>query len=443
MRTVTRPAWSLRVSERTRKKRRKKGRAGPNPEENGAGERDWKNRNGESYRNGQESRSVLPEGNGRRGERDRVSLRKRRDPEEANGVNGSKDLKKQAEEEITMLAFECDYLEGAHEKILNRLIETNMEKLPGYGADPYCASAREKILDACQCPEGEVFFLVGGTQTNATVIDGLLSSYEGVVSAETGHVNCHESGAIEASGHKVITLPHHEGKLDAGELEALLKTFWGDETHEHMVFPGMVYISHPTEYGTLYTKNELKGLHQVCKAYGIPLYMDGARLGYGLAAHGTDVTLPVIAEYCDAFYIGGTKVGALCGEAVVFPKKEQVPKHFFTIIKQHGALLAKRRLLGIQFDTLFTDGLYMEVSRHAIQMAEVLKQGLKEKGYGFHIGSPTNQQFVILENKKLEELRKEVSFSIWEKKDADHTVVRFATSWATKEEDIRKLLALM
>ena len=210
-----------------------------------------------------------------------------------------------------MLAFECDYLEGAHEKILNRLIETNMEKLPGYGADPYCASAREKILDACQCPEGEVFFLVGGTQTNATVIDGLLSSYEGVVSAETGHVNCHESGAIEASGHKVITLPHHEGKLDAGELEALLKTFWGDETHEHMVFPGMVYISHPTEYGTLYTKNELKGLHQVCKAYGIPLYMDGARLGYGLAAHGTDVTLPVIAEYCDAFYIGGTKVGSL------------------------------------------------------------------------------------------------------------------------------------
>ena len=170
-----------------------------------------------------------------------------------------------------MLAFECDYLEGAHEKILNRLIETNMEKLPGYGADPYCASAREKILDACQCPEGEVFFLVGGTQTNATVIDGLLSSYEGVVSAETGHVNCHESGAIEASGHKVITLPHHEGKLDAGELEALLKTFWGDETYEHMVFPGMVYISHPTEYGTLYTKDELKGLHQVCKAYGIPL----------------------------------------------------------------------------------------------------------------------------------------------------------------------------
>ena len=167
-----------------------------------------------------------------------------------------------------MLAFECDYLEGAHEKILNRLIETNMEKLPGYGADPYCASAREKILDACQCPEGEVFFLVGGTQTNATVIDGLLSSYEGVVSAETGHVNCHESGAIEASGHKVITLPHHEGKLDAGELEALLKTFWGDETYEHMVFPGMVYISHPTEYGTLYTKDELKGLHQVCKAYG-------------------------------------------------------------------------------------------------------------------------------------------------------------------------------
>ena len=241
----------------------------------------------------------------------------------------------------------------------------------------------------------------------------------------------------------LLELPQREGKLSAAELRTYLEGFYGDENHEHMVFPGMVYISHPTEYGTLYTKDELKGLHQVCKAYGIPLYMDGARLGYGLAAHGTDVTLPVIAEYCDAFYIGGTKVGALCGEAVVFPKKERVPKHFFTTIKQHGALLAKRRLLGIQFDTLFTDGLYMEVSRHAIQMAEVLKQGLKEKGYGFHIDSPTNQQFVILENKKLEELRKEVSFSIWEKKDADHTVVRFATSWATKEEDIRKLLALM
>ena len=342
-----------------------------------------------------------------------------------------------------MLAFECDYLEGAHEKILNRLIETNMEKLPGYGADPYCASAREKILDACQCPEGEVFFLVGGTQTNATVIDGLLSSYEGVVSAETGHVNCHESGAIEASGHKVITLPHHEGKLDAGELEALLKTFWGDETYEHMVFPGMVYISHPTEYGTLYTKDELKGLHQVCKAYGIPLYMDGARLGYGLAAHGTDVTLPVIAEYCDAFYIGGTKVGALCGEAVVFPKKERVPKHFFTIIKQHGALLAKGRLLGIQFDTLFTDGLYERIGKDAVRYADAIRRAMAENGYLPCFPSPTNQSFCIVSEKQRKELAERVDFSVWEQYDETHSIIRFATSWATREEDVNALCRIL
>lgn len=342
-----------------------------------------------------------------------------------------------------MLAFECDYLEGAHEKILQRLIETNMEKLPGYGADKYCASAAEKILAACGCPDGEVYLLVGGTQTNATVIDGMLTSCEGVVSAATGHINCHESGAIEASGHKVLSLPEHMGKIDAGELKALLTAFWGDETHEHMVFPGMVYISHPTEYGTLYTKSELQALHEVCREYEIPLYMDGARLGYGLAAEGTDVTLPVIAEYCDAFYIGGTKVGALCGEAVVFPKKSRVPKRFFTIVKQHGALLAKRRLLGIQFDTLFTDDLYLTISRHAIAMAGLLKKGIKEKGYAFYLDSPTNQQFVILENEKLKELREKVTFSIWEKADDTHTVVRFATSWATKEEDIGELLKLL
>lgn len=342
-----------------------------------------------------------------------------------------------------MLAFECDYLEGAHEKILQRLIETNMEKLPGYGNDVYCARAEKKILEACGCPDGAVYLLVGGTQTNATVIDGMLDSCEGVISAVTGHVNCHESGAIEASGHKVLTLPQHEGKIDAGELGAYLKAFWADDTCEHMVIPGMVYISHPTEYGTLYTREELKAVSAVCKEYRIPLYMDGARLGYGLAAEGTDVTLPVISECCDVFYIGGTKVGALCGEAVVFPKKETVPKHFFTIVKQHGALLAKRRLLGIQFDTLFTDGLYMEISRHAIRMAGFLKEGILKKGYSLYLDSPTNQQFVVLENKKLEELKKQVTFSVWEKADDTHTVVRFATSWATKEEDLKQLLELL
>lgn len=342
-----------------------------------------------------------------------------------------------------MLAFECDYLEGAHEKILNRLIETNLEKLPGYGSDRYCASAAEKILDACGCPDGEVYLLTGGTQTNTTVIDGMLASYEGVIAAVTGHIGVHESGAVEAFGHKVLTLPHHSGKIDAGELKEYLKAFWADNTCEHMVIPGMVYISHPTEYGTLYTKKELEDLHSVCAEYQIPLYMDGARMGYGLAAEGTDVTLPIIAELCDVFYIGGTKVGALCGEAVVFPKKESVPKHFFTIVKRHGALMAKRRLLGIQFDTLFTDDLYMEISRHAIRMAKLLKDGIRAKGYSFYLDSPTNQQFVILDNEKLRELEKEVTFSIWEKADDTHTVVRFATSWATREEDINALLALL
>lgn len=341
-----------------------------------------------------------------------------------------------------MLAFECDYLEGAHETVMKRLLETNMEKLPGYGSDPYCADAAEKILKVCGCPEGEVFFLVGGTQTNATVIDSLLQSYEGVVAAATGHVSVHEAGAIEAGGHKVLTIPEHQGKIDAFELKEYLKTFWGDGNHDHMVFPGMVYISHPTEYGTLYTKEQLKDIKEVCRQYEIPLYLDGARLGYGLAAGDTDVTLPVVAEYCDAFYIGGTKVGALCGEAVVFPHNN-TPKRFLTMVKQHGALLAKGRLLGIQFDTLFTDDLYLKISEHAIRMAELLKEGLKKKGYVFHLDSPTNQQFVILENGKMEELKKKVSFSFWEKYDDTHTVVRFATSWATKEEDVRSLISLL
>ena len=269
----------------------------------------------------------------------------------------------------------------------------------------------------------------------------MLRNYEGVISAVTGHISVHESGAIEASNHKVLTIPQHLGKIDAGELKDYLVNFYADETFEHQVIPGMVYISHPTEYGTLYTKDELKAIHDVCAEYEIPLYMDGARLGYGLAAENTDVTLPELAKLVDAFYIGGTKVGALCGEAIVFTKK--APKHFFTTVKQHGALLAKGRLLGIQFDTLFTDDLYMEISRHAIRLANVLKAGVLAKGYKLLIDSPTNQQFVIIDNKKLEELRKEVSYSTWEKVDENHTAVRFATSWATAEEDVQKLLELL
>ncbi len=341
-----------------------------------------------------------------------------------------------------MLAFENDYSEGAHEKVLQRLLETNLEQLPGYGADHYCESAKEKIKEACGCPDADVQFIVGGTQTNQIVISSMLKPCEGVIAAETGHVSTHEAGAIECTGHKVLTLPHEAGKIGADVLDDWLHSFYEDENHEHMVFPGMVYISHPTEYGTLYTKGELAELSAVCSQYGIPLYLDGARLGYGLAAEETDVTLKDVAEYCDVFYIGGTKVGVLCGEAVVFTK-ENMPLHFMTMVKQRGALLAKGRLLGIQFDALFTDDLYSEISRNAIVTADRLKQVLKEKGYEFYIDSPTNQIFVILENEKMEQLKQNVVFSFWEKKDEDHTVVRFATSWATRMEDVEKLAALL
>lgn len=341
-----------------------------------------------------------------------------------------------------MLSFQNDYQEGAHEKILARLIETNLEPLSGYGSDPYCESAKKKIQTACDCPEADVWFLTGGTQTNQTIIDTMLEPYEGVVSAETGHVASHEAGAIEYSGHKVLTIPQHEGKIDAAELETFLRKFWEDGNHEHMVFPGMVYISHPTEYGTLYTKVELENLSAICDAYHIPLFLDGARLGYGLAASDTDVTLPDIARCCHVFYIGGTKVGALCGEAVVFTR-HNTPKYFLTRIKQHGALLAKGRLLGIQFDTLFTDNLYFEIGKHAIAMAELLKKGLADNDIPLYLNSPTNQQFLLLTDEQAERLKHDVVYSFWEKPDEDHTVIRLVTDWATTEAQVLELVQVI
>lgn len=341
-----------------------------------------------------------------------------------------------------MQYFNCDYLEGAHPRILQRLVETNMEKEMGYGTDSFCESAKNKIRKACGCFDADVYFLVGGTQTNATVIDALLQSYEGVIAPKTGHIGTHEAGAIEHSGHKVLELPECNGKISAEAVDDYVSTFMADANHDHMVFPGMVYISHPTEYGTLYTKDELEKLSAVCKKHKIPLYLDGARLGYGLAAKDTDVTLELIAKCCDVFYIGGTKVGAFCGEAVVITKKDGI-KQFFTMIKQHGALLAKGRLLGISFDTLFTDNLYYDIAKHAVNMAEKLKAAIISKGYRLYIDSPTNQQFVILENTKMKELEQNVSFSFWEKYDDNHSVVRFATSWATKEEDVDALISLL
>lgn len=340
-----------------------------------------------------------------------------------------------------MLYFENDYCEGAHSAILQKLLETNMEKLPGYGMDKYCASAKEKIRQACACPGADIYFLTGGTQTNAAVIASILKRYEGVLAASTGHIGVHEAGAIEFTGHKVLPLSQTEGKISALTLKHYLTNFFQDESYEHMVFPGMVYISHPTEYGTLYTLNELKELHKICSQYELPLFLDGARLGYGMACSKSDITLADIACYTDVFYIGGTKVGALCGEAVVFPRK--TPSHFFTMIKQQGALLAKGRLLGIQFDTLFTDDLYLKISKNAIDTAETLKQALQKKGYEFFVESPTNQIFVILSDDKIEQLKKQVVFSFWEKYDSHHTVIRFATSWATTMEDIHQLIDLL
>lgn len=341
-----------------------------------------------------------------------------------------------------MISFECDYVLGAHPKILENLINTNMEYLHGYGNDVYTRRAAEKIRSSCGKESVDVRFLVGGTQTNRIVIDSMLRGYEGVISATSGHINVHESGAVEASGHKILTVPGYEGKLKACDVRQLIENFYADGSHEHMIYPGMVYISHPTEYGTLYTLSELKDISAICREYGIPLFLDGARLGYGLMSRDTDVTLADITELCDVFYIGGTKVGALCGEAVVFTK-DNAPRHFLTTVKQNGALMAKGRLLGVQFDTLFTDDLYFEISKNAIDRAEELKTVFKEKGYKFFINSPTNQQFVILSDDHIERLEKLVGFEIWEKYDENNSVVRFATSWATTKEDIEYLKSVL
>ena len=311
-----------------------------------------------------------------------------------------------------MLYFENDYCEGAHPAILQKLVETNFEKVSGYGTDPYCASAREKIRAACGAPDADVWFISGGTQSNAIVIASMLRRWEGVLAASTGHVAAHEAGAIEFTGHKVIGLPHTNGKLDAGTVEDWCRTFYADGNVDHLVFPGMVYISHPSEYGTLYTKAELEALSAVCHKYHMPLFMDGARLGYGLAAEGTDVTLADVARLTDVFYIGGTKVGALCGEAVVFP--HGAPAHFMTM-----------------------------VNKNAIETAAVLKKGLAEKGYSFFMDSPTNQVFIVLSNEQLAALEGKAKFGFWEKYDDTHTVVRIATSWATRMEEVEQLLELM
>mgnify|MGYP004530256083 FL=1 len=337
-----------------------------------------------------------------------------------------------------MIYFNSDYLEGAHPSIMVKMAETNMVQTVGYGEDEYCEAAREKIKTACQAPEADVHFLVGGTQTNTTVIAAILRPWQGVISAVSGHINCHETGAIESTGHKVITLPTDNGKITAQQVADYVEWHKNDESTEHIVQPGMVYISHPTEAGTLYTKEELTELYDTCRRYGLPLYIDGARLGYGLAAEESDMTLPEFARLCDVFYIGGTKVGALFGEAVVI-MNESLKKDFRFIMKQRGGRLAKGRLLGIQFDALFTDDLYFKISRHAIEMAHQIRDIFVSAGYPLLFDSPTNQQYPIMPDAELAEIGKSFGYEYWERVDKTHSGVRFCASWATTQENVDAL----
>lgn len=356
-----------------------------------------------------------------------------------------------------MVSFESDYNNGAHPDVLQHLLQTNSKQSTSYGSDEWSRAATEKIKAACRCDEAQVFLLVGGTQTNATVIDGVLTGYEGVLAVTTAHINVHEAGAIEASGHKIITLPSHNGKMSADDLQEFHEQFYADPVHEHCVIPGIVYITLPTELGTLYTAEEIEKLYALCQEFEVPLYIDGARLGYALTADGCDFGLPWLTRHCDVFYIGGTKVGALCGEAVVFTHGN-APRHFFNIIKQHGALLAKSRLAGVQFDALFSPPLspslqssslptiggqegaplYFRIARHGVDMAMQLRKIFTEAGLRV-LDSTTNQQFVELSNTQIELLRQHVAFETWEPVDDNKTLCRFVTSWATTEDDLTAL----
>lgn len=337
------------------------------------------------------------------------------------------------------IRFACDYGEGALPEILERLVQTNLEQTPGYSEDAYSDQARAKIRELCGKKDAEVQFLVGGTQTNMTVIASILRPYQGVISASTGHINVHETGAIEATGHKVLAVPGQAGKLSAEQVEQVCRAHFADADHEHIVQPGMVYLSFPTEYGTLYSAEELRAISRVCREYELPLFIDGARLGYGLMSEKNDVTLKELAELCDVFYIGGTKCGALFGEAVVITNPA-LAKDFRYMIKQRGGMLAKGRLLGLQFDTLFTDDLYFQAAKRANQLALKLRRAFEKKGYPMLMDSWTNQQFPVLPEEEMERLAERFVFSFWERVDERHSAVRFCTSWATTEEQVDELI---
>jgi len=347
-----------------------------------------------------------------------------------------------------MISFECDYNNGAHPKVLENLVKYNDAKPTPYGFDEFSERAKGRIREVIGMPDAQIFFLTGGTQTNATTIDSMLYQYEGVICVGSGHINVHEAGAVEFTEHKIITIADTNGKMEARVLDKYLDDYMHDGNKDHAVHPGLVYITFPTELGTLYTARELDDIYQVCQRYDIPLYIDGARLGYGLMADGNDVSLPYLAHHCDVFYIGGTKIGALCGEAVVFTNR-QAHKHFFSIQKQHGAVIAKGALIGLQFEALFSPvddkgtPLYFQLAQHAIDMAMQMKRIFQEKGYDFWLDSPTNQQFVILPNSKVEELAGKMDFTHWGQTEGHRTICRFVTSWATTPEEINELKRLL
>ncbi len=338
-----------------------------------------------------------------------------------------------------MIDFSCDYSEGAHPKVLEKLIQTNLEQTPGYGEDHYCLRAAHLIKDKCKRQDIDVHFLVGGTQTNFTVIAAALRPHQGAVSAASGHINVHESGAIEATGHKVLALPGVEGKLTAAQIQAAYDDHFKDEAQEHMVQPKLVYISQSTEIGSIYSRAELTAISETCRQNNLYLYLDGARLGYALCAQGNDLDLPTLARLCDVFYIGGTKIGALFGEAVIICN-QRLKEDFRYILKQKGGMLAKGRLLGLQFIALFEDDLYFDMARHADKMAMLIKEACIKKGYDFLTPSNTNQQFPIMPNEVLARLKDKYAYSFWQKIDDRHSAVRFCTSWATDVNAVQQLI---
>ena len=336
-----------------------------------------------------------------------------------------------------MIRFECDYTTGAHPKILEALVNTNGEACPGYGVDDHCERARDMLRGLCQAPDAGVHFLVGGTQANTTIIAAALRPHQGVLCAETGHINVHETGAIEATGHKVLGLPAAAGKITPQQIHGYCEAHHSNPAWEHMVQPGMVYLSLPTELGTVYTLAELEAIHEVCQRWRLPLFVDGARLACGLAA--SDITLPDLARLCDVFYLGGTKAGLLFGEAVVIPN-HNLNHDFRYLIKQHGGMLAKGRLLGVQFEAFLKDGLFLEIGRQEVAQAMRLREAFLAKGYPLFVSSASNQQFPVLPDGHMAELEKKYSFEVWEKVDGSHTAVRFCTSWSTTDGDVDALI---